>query len=318
MSTPRTPSQSCKSTGTRDARASRTGCWQRMPPPIPIFPSCSPMTMSTLGYRGRGARALAPSTRAAASCTTRARMPASFQPPPGLHRGPTQIASRIRGKGDQIGPRGGGELGKWLAGDQDFRAIVETYVDTYSAWPCRGPRRRVLGRRGNRHDPRRRSPDTGAHTRRGHPCLRCTPCGLRQALAQEVLLESDAAGRPCPAASVFDPDCVPTCSPLRCALQAASSGSTNLRSRTEPTIGPSCGTVTGSGACPADRRRRHSGIAFGISVGGISVGISAAQVARALDESLACLRQSRSLAWSTRAPAGRRMPATKARRMVLQ
>jgi hypothetical protein len=207
-----------------------------------------------------------------------------FQPPSGFIAARTQIASRIRGKGDQIGLAEAAELGKWLAADQDFRAIVETYVDTYSAWLAAAPDvacwvdvaivttleddRRTLGR----------IPDAVILSPL-HP-LRLA----WQALAQEVLLESDAAGKPCPAASVFDPDCVPDV--LTLALR--SPGGLERVDYLAVENGTDYWSVLWNGdrlgRLPSRSKAAPFGDAFGISVGGISVGFSAAQVARALDD----------------------------------
>ena len=105
-----------------------------------------------------------------------------------------------------------------------------------------------------------------------------------QAVAQQVLLEADEAEKPCPAASVLDPDCIPDI--LRIALRSPS-GIEHINFVAVEN-GSDYWSVLWNGqqlrGLPDRSQLAPFGDGFGISVGGISVGFSAAQVGRALDD----------------------------------
>ncbi|WP_137136007.1 ATP-binding protein [Rhizobium sp. FKY42] len=209
---------------------------------------------------------------------------AEFQPPEGFVEARREIAARIRGKGDQTGLVEAAELGKWLAGDEEFRALVERYVDSYATWLSSSPDvacwvdvaivttleddRRTLAR----------VPDAVLLSPI-HP-LRIA----WQAIAQGVLFEADFAGKPCPAASVLDPDCIPD----TISLSLRSPGGIEKVDFLAVENGTDYWSVLWNGdrlgRLPSRSRIAPFGDAFGVSVGGISVGFSAAQVARALDD----------------------------------
>ncbi len=207
-----------------------------------------------------------------------------FQPPAGFIEARAQIAARIRGTGDQTGLAEAAEFGKWLHDDEEFRSLVERYVDAYLAWLVASPDvacwvdaaivttleddRRTLAR----------IPDAVILSPL-HP-LRLA----WHALAQEVLHEADALGKPCPAASVLDPDCVPDI----LTLSLRSPGGIERVDYLAVENGTDYWSVLWNGdrlgRLPARSKAAPFGDAFGISVGGISVGFSAAQVGRALDD----------------------------------
>ncbi|WP_447763847.1 hypothetical protein [Sphingopyxis panaciterrae] len=209
---------------------------------------------------------------------------AEFQPPAGFVEARQQLAARIRGTDDQTGLMESAELGKWLANDEEFRVLVEQYLDAYQAWLAAEPDVACwvdVGIITSLEDDRRtisRIPDA----------IMLSPLHpLRLAwhsVAQAVLLEAEAGGNPCPAVSVLDPDCVPDL--LTLALR--SPGGIEKVDFLAVENGTDYWSVLWNGErlgrLPSRSRIAPFGEAFGISVGGISVGFSAAQVARALED----------------------------------
>lgn len=134
-----------------------------------------------------------------------------FQPPKGFIEARQEIARRVRQTNDQSGLLESSPLGKWLGSDPEFRSVVESYLDTYMEWLgndrdiaswvdviaiCpREPGGRTLAR----------VPDAIILSPL-HPIRLAWHC-----LAQNVLLEEleGQDPRPCPAASILDPSCVP-------------------------------------------------------------------------------------------------------------
>ncbi|MBY5460765.1 ATP-binding protein [Rhizobium leguminosarum] len=207
-----------------------------------------------------------------------------FEPPVGFIEARKQIAARIRGTGDQTGLAEAAELGKWLRGDDEFRSLVETYVDSYAIWLAGSPDVAcwvdvsivtTLE-------------DDGRTLARIPDAIMLSPLHpLRiawQALAQGVLLEADTLGRPCPAASVLDPDCVPDV----LTMSLRSPGGIEQVDYLAVENGTDYWSVLWNGdrlaRLPSRSKVAPFGEAFGISIGGISVGFSAAQVGRALDD----------------------------------
>ena len=209
---------------------------------------------------------------------------AEFQPPIGFVEARQQLAARIRGTGDQTGLMESAELGKWLASDANFRGLVEQYLDAYQAWLAAEPDVACwvdVGIITSLEDDRRtisRIPDA----------IMLSPLHpLRlawHAVAQSVLLEAESGGNPCPAVSVLDPDCVPDL----LTLSLRSPGGIEKVDFLAVENGTDYWSVLWNGErlgrLPSRSRIAPFGEAFGISVGGISVGFSAAQVARALED----------------------------------
>jgi hypothetical protein len=209
---------------------------------------------------------------------------AEFQPPSNFVEARQRIAARVRGAGDQNGLVESAELGKWLRTDEEFRADVELYLESYQAWLASDPDVAcwtdvvVVA---SLEDDRRtiaRVPDAILLSPL-HPVRLAW-----HAVAQGVLLEADAAGEACPAVSVLDPDCVPD-------LLTLSLRSPNGIEKVDFLAvenGTDYWSVLWNGdqlnRLPNRSRRAPFGEAFGLSVGGISTGFSAAQVGRALDD----------------------------------
>lgn len=207
-----------------------------------------------------------------------------FAPPAGFVEARIAIASRIRGTGDQTGLTESAELGRWLKSDDDFKALVEKYLDAYRSWLMSDPDiacwadvaivtsleddRRTIGR----------IPDAIIISPL-HPARLAW-----HSVAQSVLIEAEAASKPCPAASVLDPDSIPDL----LTLSIRSPGGIEKVDFLAVENGTDYWTVLWNGdrlaKLPVRSKTAPFGEAFGISVGGISMGFSAAQVSRALED----------------------------------
>jgi hypothetical protein len=210
--------------------------------------------------------------------------PLEFDPPEGFVAVREKIARRIRGSDDETGLVETAQLGKWILADHDFKSLVEQYLGLYQTWLTNAPDVAcwidVAAITSLELDGR-----TLARIPEAVLLSPLHPVRLAwHAVAQSVMLQTDEAERPCPAVSIFDPDCVPDVvnmalrSPLgidRVDYVAVENGSDYW-------------SVLWNGAQLrglADRSRRAPfGNGFGISVGGISAGFSASQVGRALDD----------------------------------
>lgn len=210
--------------------------------------------------------------------------PSEFHPPPGFVEARLAIAARIRGGGDETGLVESAQLGKWISIDPEFKELIERYIGAYQAWLAAEPDVAcwvdVTVVTSLEHDGRTlsRVPDAILISPL-HP-LRIA----WHAVAQQVLLESDEAEMPCPAASVLDPDCIPDV--LTMALR--SPGGIERVAFVAVENGTDYWSVLWNGRqlkTLSDRSKvAPFGDGFGISVGGISVGFSAAQVGRALSD----------------------------------
>ena len=195
-----------------------------------------------------------------------------------------QIAARIRRSNDLGGLVESAELGKWYEEDIDFKSHVEAYLDSYKTWLSSAPDVAcwvdvtLVTSLDDDGQTLSRVPDAILLSPL-HPLRLAWHC-----LAQNVLLEALTQNLPCPAVSVLDPDCIVDVLPL--ALRSpdriewveflAVENSTDYWS------------VLWNGN-KLDRllnrsRQAPFGEAFGVTVGGISVGFSAAQVGRALED----------------------------------
>ncbi|AGB48215.1 hypothetical protein Mesau_05995 [Mesorhizobium australicum WSM2073] len=210
--------------------------------------------------------------------------PDEFNPPEEFLALREEIANRVRGDGDQSGVFEIARLGEWAARDEGFRAVVERYVDAYHAWLAAAPEVAswcdvvaVSSLDGS-----------GRSLTRVPDAILLSPFHpLRvgwHVVAQGVLSDADEQGKPCPAASVLDPDCVPDIMTL---FVRSPSGVDQVEYLAVEN-GTDYWSVLWNGSNLASLARRSMGAPFGdefgISVGGISVGFSAAQVVRALDD----------------------------------
>lgn len=210
--------------------------------------------------------------------------PAEFNPPAGFVDAREQIAKRVRGDGDQSGVFETARLGEWVLRDEGFAALIERYVDAYQAWIASDPEVAswvdVIAVS---------SLDASGRSLSREPvAVILSPMHpLRvgwHVVAQRILAGADEAGKPCPAASVLDPDCVPDILSLHLRSPAGIDQVDFLAVEN----GTDYWSVLWNGKelekLPERSLAAPFGDAFGISVGGISVGFSAAQVTRALDD----------------------------------
>lgn len=209
-----------------------------------------------------------------------------FEPPSGFVEARQQIAQRIRETDEQSGLLESAPLGAWLARKADFRALVESYLDAYMAWVASDPDIAcwidVVAVASLEPDGRTlsRVPDAIILSPL-HPLRLAWHCVAQNVLYQEV--EGDDP-RPCPAASILDPDCVPDL--LTISLQAP--GGIERVDFLSVECSSDYWSVLWNGSrlrqLTERSRRAPFDDAFGITVGGISSGFSSAQVARALED----------------------------------
>lgn len=211
---------------------------------------------------------------------------ALFVPPRNFVESRQEIARRIRETDDQSGLVESAKLGIWLARDTEFKQVVETYLDSYTAWLSSDPDVAcwvdVVAIASIEPDGRTlaRVPDAILLSPL-HPLRVAWHC-----VAQKVLHEAveGSVPMPCPAASVLDPDCVPDL--LTLSLQAP--GGLDQEDFLSVECSSDYWSVLWNGSRLrqlAERCRRPPfDDVFGITVGGISSGFSSAQVARALED----------------------------------
>lgn len=210
--------------------------------------------------------------------------PSEFVPAAGFVEARAEIARRIRGGGDETGMVESAQLGKWAAAEPGFRQSVETYVAAYQAWLASEP---DVACWVDVAAITTLDPDGRTLSRVPDAILLSPLHPLRLAwhtVAQGVLLEADESERPCPAVSVLDPDCIPDilCLALRSATGVEHIDFVAVENGTD------YWSVLWNGrqlrGLASRSRRAPFGPEFGISVGGISAGFSAAQVGRALED----------------------------------
>jgi DNA phosphorothioation-dependent restriction protein DptH len=212
--------------------------------------------------------------------------PAEFQPPEGFVAARQAIARRIRGAGGsgETGLVESAQLGKWISAESDFKELLEQYLSSYQAWLSAEP---DVACWVDIAAVTSLEPDGRTLSRTPDAILVSPLHPVRlawHAVAQQLLVEADDAEKPCPAASVLDPDCVPDL--LTMALRSAA-GIEHV-DFVSVENGTDYWAVLWNGTRLrelAERSRRAPfGPGFGISVGGISAGFSAAQVGRALED----------------------------------
>lgn len=210
--------------------------------------------------------------------------PAEFDPPADFLDAREEIARRIRGDGDQSGVFETAQLGEWALRDDQFASLVEKYVDAYYAWIASDPEiacwTDLIAVT---------SLDASGRSLAREPvAILLSPLHpLRvgwHLVAQRILVEADEAGKPCPAASVLDPDCVPDI----LSLYVRSPAGLDQVDFLAVENGTDYWSVLWNGRelerLPERSLAAPFGDEFGIGVGGISVGFSASQVMRALDD----------------------------------
>jgi hypothetical protein len=207
-----------------------------------------------------------------------------FVPPAGYVEARRNLASRLRGDGDETGMVETAPLGKWIKHDPEARALIEGYLELYHRWLAAEPDVAcwvdVLAVVSLQPDGRTlsRVPDAILLSPL-HPVRLAW-----QALAQEILLEADEAGKPCPAASVLDPDCIPDLLTLALRTPSGIDHVPFLAVENNTDYWSVLWNGKNLRSLPERSSRAPFGDAFGISVGGISVGFSAGQVSKAMDD----------------------------------
>ena len=212
-----------------------------------------------------------------------------FQPPKEFIEARRKISSRIRETNDQAGLVESAPLGKWLARDPDFRSLVENYLDAYMAWlssdrdiACWIDTIAVCSREMDGQT-LARIPDAIILSPL-HPLRFAWHCFAQYVLHEEVEGEDP---RPCPAASILDPSCVPDI--LTMSLQAP--GGPDGIDRVD-FLSVECNSDywsvlwNGSRLGQIADKSNQSPLdeTFGLVVGGVSNGFSPAQVSRALED----------------------------------
>lgn len=212
-----------------------------------------------------------------------------FIPPKGFVDAREEIAKRIRETSDGMGLVESSPLGKWLLRDPSFLEQVEAYLDAYMAWitadrdvACWVDLIAVCQREADGRT-LARIPDAIILSPL-HPLRLAWHC-----LAQKVLYEAVEGDepRPCPAASILDPDCIPDI--LEMPLQSPE-GPTGIDRVAFLSV--ECNSDYWSVLWNGKRLDQISGKSrkapfddsLGLIVGGISSGFSPAQVARSLED----------------------------------
>lgn len=206
-----------------------------------------------------------------------------FDPPTTFLEARRQIAERVRGE-DNNSLFEAADLGEWYDRDPVFATAVEQYVDSYASWLSSSPEIASwvdvvlvcsLDADGRTIS---RIPDSVLLSPL-HPAR----VGWH-VTAQRALREADESGKPCPAASILDPDCIPDV--LTLSLRAPDGIEKVQFLSVENST--DYWSVLWNGARLAQLPQRSSaapfGQGFGISVGGISASFTAGQVMRALDD----------------------------------
>lgn len=212
-----------------------------------------------------------------------------FQPPEGFVEARREIARRVRETSDHAGLLESAPLGKWLARDPSFRALVEAYLDSYTAWlaadrdvACWVDAIAVCPREGDGRT-LSRIPDAIILSPL-HPLRLAWHCLAQQVLHDEV---EGVDPRPCPAASILDPDCIPDLLTMSLQAPGGPAGIDRI-----DFLSVECNSDYWSvlwngsrlGQIASKARQAPFDDAFGLVVGGISSGFSPAQVARALED----------------------------------
>lgn len=210
-------------------------------------------------------------------------LPDEISPPQAFVDRRVALAARIRGK-DGNSLVEGAPLGEWMATDPDFAADVDAYLKSYMQWLASDPDVAVWCDVGlvARLEPNGltlvQEPDAVIVSPL-HPVRLAWHC-----VAQRAMFLA-ARKRPCPAASVLDPDCVPDAITLP--LRNAMGGKTNSTYFSVECSSDYWAILWNSGrlaalssqgaTAPLDRE-------FGLLVGGISSGFSVSQVHKALED----------------------------------
>jgi DNA phosphorothioation-dependent restriction protein DptH len=207
-----------------------------------------------------------------------------FVPPRGFVHARQELAKRIRGTDDQAGLMESAALGKWMAREPEFAELVETYLDSYATWMNSDPDiacwvDTILVT----------TTEAGGQTLSRQPdALILSPLHpVRLAwhcVAQRALFLAAESEAPCPAASVLDPDSVPDLLTLSMRAPDGVEASDFLAVECNSDYWSVLWNSSRLGQMASRSRLAPFDASFGITVGGLSSGFSAAQVARSIDD----------------------------------
>lgn len=207
-----------------------------------------------------------------------------FQPPQQFVSARRALALLIRGEDDQSGLLEAAPLGEWLRRHETFPGLVEGYLDAYASWLRASPEVAtwvdVVAVC---------SLEAGGRTLSRVPdALLLSPLHpLRlawHAVAQGVLEEAATGSLPCPAAGILDPGMVPDVLRMPLVSPEGIEWVTFLSAESNSDYWSVLWNGTRLSSLPERSRQPPFGGALGLSVGGVSTGFSAGQVARALDD----------------------------------
>ena len=210
-------------------------------------------------------------------------LPNKMQPPEAFISAREALAQRIRGD-NESGLAESARLGQWLVEDPAFGELVECYVRTYQEWLASSKESAVWC---DISIITRFEPDGGTLIQEPDAILVSPLHPIRLAwhcLAQRALFLAQRK-RPCPAASILDPNCIPDVMVLP--LHAAAGGI-----KWQVYFSVECSSDYWGILWNASRLDRLAAAAtdspfnkeFGILVGGVSSGFNVSQVHRALDD----------------------------------
>lgn len=210
-------------------------------------------------------------------------LPEEIAPPERFVQLRTAILERIRGP-DEAGLVEAATLGEWLATDIAFAQLIEEYVEVYGTWLDASPETAAWCDVGIVSS----FESDGTTLVQDPDAIVLSPLHpvrlAWHASAQRALYLAQRK-RPCPAASVLEPDAIPDV--LVLPLRAASGGI-----EFQPFFSVECSSDYWSILWNASRLNRLPQASmrapfdkeFGVLVGGVSSGFSASQVNRALDD----------------------------------
>lgn len=212
------------------------------------------------------------------------RPPASaFSPPQAYVEARALLAEMIRGE-EHSNLVEAATLGDWLQSRDDFAPAIEKYVDAYSAWLKASPE---VARWADVTCIASLEPGGLTISRVPDAILLSPLHPLRlawHAVAQGLLASAAASNRPCPAAGVLDPGVVPDILHLPLASPEGVDEVPFLAVEASSDYWSVLWNGKKLSSLPSRARQEPFGPALGLSIGGISTGFSASQVARALDD----------------------------------
>lgn len=209
--------------------------------------------------------------------------PADMVPPASFVQARRELAARIRGKDDGSGVIESARLGEWLVNEPEFAEAVEKYVRAYGAWLDADPEAAAWCDVSIVVD--HETSTTLAYEPDAVLVSPLHPLRLGwHCLAQRALFLAQRK-RPCPAAAILDPDCIPDS--LALPLRTASGGvewRTFLAVECDSDYWGILWNAQRLQQLPMRAARAPFDAEMGLRVGGLSRGFSESQVRRAMDD----------------------------------